>query len=484
MIVDVFRASSPSARRIFAAAGPNNVMQFQLPCTAIVNVSEDHGGAYFEESYDSETCMHRPYMVVTGTVSEVYIEDDDPRVFPCGAKRLRIKKIMQGENAVDDSIDVTIRWRLTAEEISYLYSIGLGYSDFGPPDMIYGNQIEIPLMVLYKACYDSPICAVDIIDPDAVPTTTKSNAYDTIFMSCEPSALLALDKQNGGLDVDYNRIKNKEVPEYTADYIDNSAEVTDVVNIPDGTMIIQPEVEDPVVAQQKEEDANIANDIRVKLDEAADRYATDREAPVDTDKIITELRQESSSQTQDTGSALNRFAQRRAAKTENSTLKISDKIEALKQVISKISDDDGANTDQDKQDENTDVITDMTNYSNNDDSAESKHEKAEKENKKAIDRQTQLDVAQDNKALNEGITDIAGFGADVETSDSKAENEHKKAEKENKDAIERQRRLDVAQDNLALNLDPNADISGSGASLTQNLLNDVLPSSNDDQQYL
>lgn len=88
--------------------------------------------------------------------------------------------------------------------------------------------------------------------------------------------------------------------------------------------------------------------------------------------------------------------------------------------------------------------------------------KAEYDAKKSADAARLVDVAQDNMALNmDANADTSGFGV------TDAQLQEKKDEKSGKKAAQVAHNVDVALDNMALNKDANADTSGFGASDNQ-----------------
>lgn len=477
MTVDVYNANSAAARAVFARMRRDDILETQIQCTAVVDVPDekDSGGwAFFEEEYQGAGRIRRPYMVVQGRVSELFIEEDDNRLFPCGAKRLVIKDFNQNKKAKDvlDYIPVRLNWRLSSDEISYLFSIGLAYDDFKPPVMLKGNKLEVPVNIVYKAGYESPVCAVDILEPDKIETSTKVNRYDTIFMNCEPSKQLLKEKENGGLDVEFNMSPDIPVMDFETE------DVADVIEIPaDNSMVVPSAEVDPVLPTEEEiEEDEIVADVEQKIHTMTDEYAEYKaRQTANVSGILDEIRAEADKEDASSDGFYD------SSKPARGTLRLSDRMALLQEKILK-SDDNNSDT-ENKTTETEGIITDMTDYDKDDKtSVEVQHEKAESDADDQRERMRRLDRAMDNKALNEGNADTSGFGAvQVKSSDdeklSAAESEHKDAEDEAEAQRERVRRIDNAMDNKALNAG-STNISGFGASdkngLAQGLMDRIM----------
>lgn len=483
MTVDVYNAKSAAARAIFARKSKDDILETQIECTAVVDVPDSYessGWAFFDEEYQGPGQIRRPFLVIQGSVSELFIEDSDNRVFPCGAKRLFIKDFDRDKKESEklNSIPVRVNWRLSSDELSYLFSIGLAYSDFKPPELLRGNKLEIPVNVIYKAVYESPICAVDIVEPDKLETSTLYNRYDTMFMNCEPSQQLIAEKENGGVAIKLNYSDIVPIMDFQTE------DVSDVIEIPDDTPVVQAEEVDPVLTPEEMEDEADNAEIRGEVHMAADEYAAIREqqSNVDVSEILEEIHNEVSSEDEDDGF----YDDRR----KPGTLRLSDKIAMLKAKTAEKLGEDGSTTGEAV--ENAEIITDMTNYDVSDESTvEHEHAEAEKDAEEQRERMRNIDRVRDNQALNAGIDDISGFGA-AEVSPDEDEDEDKR---------KKIRNVDTALDNQALN-SGSSDISGFGArnNLAQGLLSrvaggkkaaqqggDLMPSApvqDDSQRYL
>ena len=408
--VDVYNLDSVKARTIFSMAKQEDILQTQIICMAKVKIPDvdftSRSWAYFDETYQGAGNLSRPYMVVKGSVSEVFIEDNDPRTFPCGAKNLVIKAFDAEYPDKREDIPVKIVWKLTADEIAYLYSRGLGYSDFGPPSMLRGNIIEIPVNIVYKAVYETPICAIRIVDPGRIETSTLYNRYDTIFMNCEVSQELIHEKTHGvAIAFNYdNTIVNEyeENVDYQVDEI--SEEQINAINDIDQEM-----------TDDEKRDAIISSDIETKMQDAADK---DMEARDDKDvgfsvmDLLSSIKSDIAEQ--EIEDSDDYYAE---VPEQKGTLKLSDRIDMLKAKTTDNSENSSAGADKTdgldtRDDQASDTLDDFESFKNQTLSeTEASHKKSEKQARKLQENIRRLDIALDNQALNRGETDISGFGA-------------------------------------------------------------------------
>lgn len=459
MTVDVFNARSAAARSLFTRKTKDDILETQIECMAVVDIpdGDDSGWAFFDEEFQGGGKIRRPFLVVQGTVSELFIEDSDNRVFPCGAKRLYIKDFNKNDDKKDgeirNAIPVRVNWRLSSDEISYLFSVGLAYSDFAPPDLLKGNKLEIPVNIIYRAIYESPICAVDIVEPDKLETSTLLNRYDTMFMNCEPSQELLAEKERGGVAVDLNYSDKVAVMDFEPE------DVSDVIEIPDDTPVVSAEEEDPVLTPDEIEEKEASEKISETIENISVEYAAMREnsKPVNVEGVLDDIRREAAAEESDHNSGT--FSRK------SGTLRLSERIAALKARTANLAGDD--TNDSGRAADNAEVITDMTNYGSDSEKgtkAEREHKKAEKDADDQRERMRNIDRAMDNRALNEGRDDISGFGASEGEKD--VEEERRKI-----------RNVDTALDNQTFN-SGSSNVAGFGSgsgSLSQDLLSRVMP---------
>ena len=456
MIVDVYNARGALARSVLARAGRNNIIVTQLECLAVVDIPDDESGryAFFEPGYNGPGKVNRPYMTVQGSVSELFMEPTERKTFPCGADRLMIKNFKDGE---PDPIPVRINWLLSSDELSYLYSIGLGYPDFKPPVMLRGNKLEIPLNIIYKACYDSPFCAVDIVNALHIDTSTKYNHYDTVFMNCDVSQQLLYEKENGGIDIEFNIDKDIPIIDFQAE------DVSDTIDITNDELVVSDK--EPVLTEDEKDTRKFSAELESKMQRESDRYADQKshERPYDGSGVLAEMQDDIRREEDD-----DVFDNNDDTKAPSSgALRLSDRMNMLKEKVAKHIGDSSDDNAQGQGVENDGVITDMTNYDSVEEESSgsgSDRKKSEKDaaRQRAINRN--IDVARDNMALNAGIDDISGFGADVSGDDEKTKTEaaHDKAEREADEQRDNVRRVDNALDNKAIN-NGATDTAGFGA---------------------
>ena len=408
--VDVYNLDSVKARTIFSMAKPEDILQTQIICMARVKVPDAEYGsrnwAYFDEMYQGAGSISRPCMIVKGLVSEVFIEDSDDRTFPCGAKRLVLKAFDEDYPDKREEVPVRIVWKLTSDEISYLYSRGLGYSDFGPPSLLRGNELEIPINIVYKAIYETPISAISIVDPGRIETSTLYNRYDTIFMNCEVSADLLHEKANG-VQITFNYD-----PTVSVDYYDENVEYQ-ADSIDEAEINALNDLNEHEMTADEIRDANISSDIETKLQDTADRDMEAKDAS-DAKFSVADLLSSIKSDIaeQEVEDSDDYYAE---PKEQKGTLKLSDRIDMLKSKTTSASDDASGSSENpyDRSDESqTNEFSDFALLDEGSLSdTDKEHKKSEKQARKMQEDIRRLDVALDNKALNDGRTDTAGFGA-------------------------------------------------------------------------
>ena len=156
--------------------------------------------ASWQEEYRAPGLLHKPYMEIRGIVSSVFLAETDQRVFPCGTKKLLLKDIhhtdpLTGE-APDKPQSVTVTYVLSSEELSQVCAMGLfaQANDLSVPNNLIGNIIEIPVPLRYMGVYDTPVAGVEILDAHDLHTCTRESGYYGIFGACERSAEIEAEK--------------------------------------------------------------------------------------------------------------------------------------------------------------------------------------------------------------------------------------------------------------------------------------------------
>ena len=246
---------------------------------------------------------------------------------------------------------VSINYVLDESEISELALKGLFRENFEVPENLIGNVMEIPLSINYEGIYDTPCCIVEIEHPYELSTSSKENSYYGIFNGCRIHDEILREQQEDGYSANHNE-------EYLDDYdYDNTEE----------------EYED------YEEQEALAEELAPELtDEEMEDQAI-------MDKLSTSLQDQI---------ALS------SNKKKNDNFDAREFMKELREEVEA----------EDKQEESEDIfgLFDEDNSTNKKDKKKKKRDSYEQIKRKMT---RNVDVAADNKALNEGITDIAGMGA-------------------------------------------------------------------------
>lgn len=246
---------------------------------------------------------------------------------------------------------VSINYVLDESEISELALKGLFRENFEVPENLIGNVMEIPLSINYEGIYDTPCCIVEIEHPYELSTSSKENSYYGIFNGCRIHDEILREQQEDGYSANHNE-------EYLDDYdYDNTEE----------------EYED------YEEQEELAEELAPELtDEEMEDQAI-------MDKLSTSLQDQI---------ALS------SNKKKNDNFDAREFMKELREEVEA----------EDKQEESEDIfgLFDEDNSTNKKDKKKKKRDSYEQIKRKMT---RNVDVAADNKALNEGITDIAGMGA-------------------------------------------------------------------------
>lgn len=407
MNVSAYNAHSPEAKHILAITDANDVLSQQMICTARVDVET----ACFYDEYQGPGLLRRPAMKMTGTVSSVFIEDDDNRYFPCGSKEIQL---MTPER-------VEINYVLSTTELQELVGMGLYNEGFEPPANLIGNTFEIPLNIVYKGIYESPCCFVDIVDSKRLNTCTKDNRYDGLFMACRVHPGVVAER-----DANYRYVNMNILPERALNPNPAPAPITTpVVNEPVS------QTNEPVLSAEEREDVDILSRTAAKIDEdviAHTEQKSNNSKAFNAGPLVDEVQRavkEDADNNSTQGSDL--FTDNTDADAVDDgphITTLSDKMEKLKEKARDyVGDDSGsdsgnadlsdvAQVDSELTDDDTFVDFDDDGLSDGSDSSKSSAKRrAEAAARKQREIARRLDVAEDNKALNEGNTDIAGHGA-------------------------------------------------------------------------
>ena len=244
---------------------------------------------------------------------------------------------------------VSINYYLDENEISELALKGLFRENFEVPENLIGNVMEIPLSINYEGIYETPCCIVEIEHPYELQTSSKENSYYGIFNGCRIHDEILREQKDG------------EYSNSTVDYLDNYEDT------------------DEEEYENYEEQDELAEDLAPEL--------TDEE--MEDQAILNKL----SSSLQDQISKSN-------SKKKNEDFDAREFMKELREEVEA----------EDKDEEQEDVFG----LFDEDGTTDKKNKKKKKRDsyeqiKRKMTRA--VDVAADNKALNEGITDIAGMGA-------------------------------------------------------------------------
>lgn len=428
--VPVYNSTTVKARNILAMTDPNDIFEKHYFCTARVHIDR----ARFVFRYDAKEEREVPWLLLAGFINDsedtanIFIEDYVNDVFPCGSKKLRL---MQRQ-------DVTIMWKLTDSEKGLLASRGLFRKGFLPPNNIEGNDMEFPVSAIYRCIRNSAIGFIEIYGPYRIETETRLNGYHGLFelTQTHPDTIAELEGQLStglqippGFESQYNIELDEENTYYNERTTQASVPTNDYEPLYDDASA---EVNVPISAAEKAEN-DIVDRVNAKIsgraseDEIVHANNKNDDAIRDLiDSVHSEVAAEKAKadDTQNLYDNDNFVGERSSA---GSISKLSDRMAHLKRK---------AQEDADEQ-----------------------HNIARRN-----------DIAADNKSLNEGIDDIAGQGAGNSSDGkpmTKSEQQKAKSEKESKKQRDIARRNDIAADNKALN-EGIDDIAGQGAGNSSN----------------
>ena len=415
--VAVFSLKDSRVRSILSSIDPDDLMSSYhdgkpliIPCTALVVIDR----AWLEQQYDEKAHRYNDVMKITGSVREVFIESPDENFkFPCGTKRMTLHQAYP------------VEWTYipSCEEYAVLHQRGLSRGDLkAPATMVRGAMVEFPVTITYDAIYDSPVAVVSILNNFSLKTTSFESGYDTMFEATPQSKIYA-EELARGMQSQHQMTDNQIAMDYMLQM--SQDEVAEQYN-----MVDRPKEE--AVVEDTPEEA-----------EEVDRFTRESEA-----STLAKLRQASEkmnniSMTHDSaiyGNVVERLEAQRQEKIGQIAYGRAESHETIEKEVDGIEPTYGdwlrelgelaaegqrevkmSDTDNDAQAlkdlkmleemlKNPEAnIAEMTGMNAVHDAAEKR--KTQQKNLQAQQAANQYDVAQDNKALNAGNTDIAGHGA-------------------------------------------------------------------------
>lgn len=425
MEVSVYNQRSAQARSLLTKVSDDDKFAVQVTCSAHVQVEK----AFFVEDKSTGGVIGTPYMKMLGKVSDLFIEDYDNREFPCGTKQINL---MQDE-------PVEINYVLSTQEIQQLVGLGLCHKGFAPPANLEGNVIDIPLNIVYTGIYESPCCVVEIIDSQCINTSTKDNGYAGLFEACQM----------------HPDIMREQEADYVYAPMNESAYIAELAARQQAEEERRRAEEEAALAAQAAMDAEPVHEMTEaekkeseifdrtvrKVEEVMDNKDAQRDShddSFDARKMLDDVQAEAGNNNSEEDEFGNLYGS--VADTSNSgkTMTLSDKMAILKQKAEKWTEeqvkaaDETAGNDEfayesDEQEEESETQDETlfgteaaTSTALSD--VDREREKAEKDAKRRREIVRRVDVANDNKLLNEGIDDIAG---QTSASDAAEKQKHK-----------------------------------------------------------
>ena len=265
---------------------------------------------------------------------------------------------------------VQIKYYLEESEIQELVGKGLYRPDFNVPDNLIGNVMEIPVDIEYSAIYDTPCCFIDVLHPYELNTSSSENSYYGIFNGCRTHSEIIAEQQTGHLMTQNEQYLNQNA------YEDDANRMY--------------ETEDELDEVLEEE-----QDVRLSDEEKEDKSIMDRL----TVEMKTKLEQK---------------------QKKSDTFNAAEFIREMREDMEKEEEQQRQDTSEFGFYNEGDVSGGIT--------SESKRRNSYEQIKRRI--AMNVDIAADNKAPNEGNTDIAGMGAAEPPKETKkpAKDNAKKAE--------------------------------------------------------
>ena len=401
-VFDVYNScDSIEAKNLFAMQSEDDIFSDIYLCTCVVHVEN----AYLDEVYQGYGKLRRRELVLEGEVTGAFIEPNDDRIFPCGSKHLRMMVPQP----------VKIHWYMSADELATIEAKGCTYSDFELPPNLLGNDIEIPMTIQYQGIYESPVVAIEVLDPFEVPTCTLENKYDGFFNTCVESKEVEAQKMDGYAFYTRPDYENMYEPEYASDEMETT-------------------IEEEVLLEQTEEE----------IEDEGNYEAVN--------KLIAEQTAESEA----------RRARREAHAADTRTIVGMVNAKLAKSAEQYQMDNETNLWDaMSYGDESTEtkVVKQKASYDDFKFAAmEYERQKAEEERLRSEEEAKKVDIANDNMLMNAGIDDISGYsGAETDS-----QLQEKQDEKSGKKSAIAARRQDIAADNIAMN-EGRTDIAGHGA---------------------
>ena len=421
-MVAAYNSNSVRARNLMTNVRRDDVLVQEMPCVARVRV----GKAFFMPGYgDGGGGVPAPFMRMTGTVASLFIEDDDDRMFPCNDKEIQMM----------DSESVMIDYLLSPEEIASLAQKGMFHDPlFKPPANLEGNVIEIPVNVVYRGIYETPVCFVEIVKPLELATSTKDNNYYGLFEACEPSPVVQAIKDDTYEYTQFNQPAPEAAPTFEDFPKEEDLEREREERRKDRGVRIG--LEDPERVEQKEDD-DIFGKVDQEISEAAAKAAQARES-VDRQKIAAELlhparkdfRQEKDAKA---AAAANEFKMYDFAgedsggeevarpDPETRASNIYDQLRTRAEAMRQAQEDGGGESEagipaedgepQGEAQEGFLPVGDFSAEGGEDGKITTPEQRAKAEAAKQQRINRMVDRAEDLKAMNEGRTDTAGFGS-------------------------------------------------------------------------
>lgn len=408
-MVSVYNKNSVDVRNLLAATSPDDILEVQeFPCTARVEVFS----AFFCQPYHGPRGISQPCMKIIGRISSLMIEDDDDRVFPCGSKEIGM---MVPE-------DVMVEYRLSPEEIASLATKGLFHDpNYPPPSNLVGNVIEIPLTINYTGIYDTPVCAVEILGPNEITTSTKDNSYYGLFETCPVSEVIA-QMENGTYEyAKMNEARPSLVPQFQPPEPTPEAEP-----MPEPENLLPEEQEDRAIIEKVADQISAEDARTAAVREEMETVGKDRNAEAVLHPVQEEVRTEQQVQAETEAPEAQLYREEAPADPtadrdkSKSPSHLYDRLMQHAQRATEAEQERQGETPDDQQftkDGEAEAQEEAEGQSQEpvlSEDGEHSDDVSVREKANAKKRQEavrRVDVGEDLKAMNEGRTDIAGMGA-------------------------------------------------------------------------
>ena len=419
-MVAAYNSNSVRARNLMTNVRRDDVLVQEMPCVARVRVDK----AFFMPGYsDGGGGVPAPFMRMTGTVASLFIEDDDDRMFPCNDKEIQMM----------DNEQVMIDYLLSPDEVASLAMKGMFHDPlFKPPANLEGNTIEIPVNIMYRGVYETPVCFVEIVKPLELATSTKDNNYYGLFEACEPSPVVQLIKEDSYEYTQFNEPEPEAEPTF-ADYPKEAEEALEQERLErQQARSERIGLEDPEVVEQREDDdifGKVDQEIAEMAAKAAEAKAADH-SRVAADLLAAakeDFRQEKAAKDAASANEFKMYGFGEEDKKdiarpdpETRASNIYEQLRARAEAMRQAQEEGGGGDpdadigqDEQPQEEQAEQFfpfdVDIEGGEDGKNATPEQKAKAEAAKQQRINRQ--VDRAEDLKAMNMGITDTAGFGA-------------------------------------------------------------------------